>query len=217
MLLMLGTGKYTLEEVANKYDLTRERIRQIWKKNTGRGYDRYQKYRRQIKEEKEQEFLDSVKYICLRCGKEVTHRESWGSVYCFDCRQTMLRGGTRNYRVSKTCLSCSKKFHPWTNANSPSVVNYSKAGQFCSRDCYRKSPAFFGGWLNLKRFSEEKIIDLVCKFIDKEGRLPKYLEITSKEVGVSNSTLYKYFSSIPELWKKAMIEHEKRNKPVLGT
>ena len=209
MLEILETGKFTLREIAEKYGLTRERVRQIWKKNMGNGYDRHYRVLSKIKKEKYEKFLNTIKFVCLRCKKKVANREKYSQVYCSVCRKQMRMTGTRrNYRIIRVCGSCGKDFSPWFPFNSPSQRARTKGGRFCSMKCYIESPDFKNMQrMKPKKFTEEKIIGLVCNFLDKNSRLPKFSEINSRNLGVSNMTIYNYFGSLPELWNKALLKH----------
>lgn len=211
MLEMLESGRYTLVEVGIKFGVTRERVRQVWKNNMnnmGVGYKKHRQFLGVLRDEKEQKYLDSFSYICLQCKKEVTHREKYGWVYCKSCRESLLHTSRRNYRVIRVCPTCNKEFSPWNNYSAPSLSGR-RTGRFCSIDCYVKSPQFRDMQHNRnKKFTRENIIDLVCEFITKNGRIPKWKEFSKKGLGVSNGTIYKYFPSVGELWKEAYLKLE---------
>lgn len=126
---------FTLEQMGEKYRVTRERIRQIYKQMTGKKYQLRNEKKREIKAQKREEWLDSVSFNCTACGKSVTHRGA-GYKYCNDCWK--IRLSQRNPNLWKICFQCLIKFHPYYHYNSQGVAN-----KFCSKECYGRSDLFF--------------------------------------------------------------------------
>ena len=209
MFAILETGEYTLEQVSKQFGLSRQRVNQIWKKNKGFGYRKHIEVVRDLREQRREKFLDSIFYVCLRCKREVSYRENRvrpGWVYCKDCRDIMDNSTYRNYRIVKVCQTCGKDFHPFNNYKSPSSRNKSI---FCSMKCYFNSPDFRTNLSGVPRiYTKEKIVDIVSEFIKKNNRLPGYREINTKDLGVSNGTIYRYFDHLGELWNKAYLKLE---------
>ena len=125
----------TLVSVGDELGISRERVRQIFKKITGRGWGIQR--RTTERELRDKAWMDTVIFACRQCGREVNRRfrlengYKKSSVFCSDkCRGIYNR---RDFKVTKICVRCGKGFHPFRNWDSPS--NRSKA-LFCSQDCY---------------------------------------------------------------------------------
>jgi len=138
IIKLAETKIYSGEELARMFGITRERVRQIYKKMTGKaiGKERQEFFSR-IRSAKKERHLNSVNFTCLVCKKEVTFRENqYGNgKYCKSC---ISLSNKYDYTVWVKCSGCGKKFHPFRNHNTPSVIQHltGKYGRFCTRDCY---------------------------------------------------------------------------------
>jgi len=128
----------TLVSVGDELGISRERVRQIFKKITGRGWGIQRRTTEQ--ELRDKAWMDTAIFACRQCGREVNRRFRLengyknASVFCSDkCRGIFNR---RDFKVTKICVRCGKGFHPFRNWDSPS--NRGKA-LYCSRDCYWKA------------------------------------------------------------------------------
>lgn len=122
----------TLQELGEEYGLTRERIRQIYERTTGKDYgDIVQKRRERIKTERI--ILESKprEKRCPGCQKLyiITNNVC---IYCSACHLIARQG--RKPNVLKNCLVCEKEFHPFKNVSSMSQQTFNR-GRFCSRTC----------------------------------------------------------------------------------
>ena len=113
---MLDTGDYTLEAVGKVVGLTRERVRQIYKRQTGNSYGRkYGLKRVELRKEKFKESLKEFKFNCKGCKKPVTKGEaSHKSQFCIACHNIWAIDN-RDPKVTKVCIGCGIKFNPLRN------------------------------------------------------------------------------------------------------
>ena len=123
-------GNYTLQKVADDVGLTRERIRQIYKKETGRRYvDRRIKHRKDSIIAK-LKYLEAVKFDCVYCGQPVIRRDAGSSTkFCPDCRVATLMGSARDINKIVVCKYCKVEYHPYRNWRH-------QGSSYCSRECY---------------------------------------------------------------------------------
>lgn len=147
MIELLDSGDYTLAEVGEEFDISRQRVHQIYKRITGRNYRaRIKKERKERARERVKERLSvkPVEKYCVGCGRSL--KEAWekhcrkglvdgrkkGRKLCPRCQQ--ISQDKRDPKVTFTCSYCGKKFHPFYNWRwTPGVP------KFCCRECYYKS------------------------------------------------------------------------------
>ena len=114
------------------YGVSRERIRQIYKRATGRGAGERMVLRREIKNEVkgqvEKAKLESVKFHCRACNKPVMHKEGKYHL-CVKCSDMLTKRQRDPYTLLQ-CIVCGDDFHPFRN--NPN-------GKYCSTDCYFNS------------------------------------------------------------------------------
>lgn len=129
---LLNTGDYTLQAVGDIYNLSRERIRQIYKRETGTPYNRkYGQKRVRLKEQKKIESLKLIKFNCKGCGKAVTREEArYNLSYCPDCHY-LWKVKRRDPKENRICLNCGVTFHPLRNWKSVGI------SRFHSVKCYQ--------------------------------------------------------------------------------
>ncbi len=129
---MLEKGS-TLEEVGGKYNITRERVRQLYQACTKHPYTELVRKRIQIKKIRKDEELKKQKKIvvfyCRDCSKPVRYLEekhSHQQIICRSCWKQWRAEG-RAWDKVNICEKCGKKFHPHVNMRSQ---------KFCSQECY---------------------------------------------------------------------------------
>lgn len=112
-MTLLRGGQFTLDDVGGLFGITRERVRQIYKKYAHAGYRQMQKKRQEeVLEQKKQEkerMGNEIRFRCVGCGKEVLRKESQGRKYCPDCRIWALKY-ERKMDDLRLCIQCGKMF-----------------------------------------------------------------------------------------------------------
>jgi DNA-directed RNA polymerase subunit RPC12/RpoP len=199
MIKMIKTGKYTLEEIGEVFGVTRERVRQIWKKKTGKPYKNHIEYASRIRKEAEQAKLMEVKFICLSCKKPVLRSVKLKRSYCNDCAEAYSHTTRRNFRIWHTCRGCGIKFHPWSNFAS---LSQGRGGLYHSIQCYLKSRDYT---IRESTYTEEKVIEKLFMFIKENDRVPTHEELLRGRADVSVNTIYKYVHSIPLAVNRALL------------
>lgn len=132
---MSGTS---LEDVAYRYSITRERIRQIFSKLEGLAWGKYKEeytdfLNKRIYKKPKKEIYYS---FCIVCSdKFVTKYRNNPKLYC-DKHENFRQ---RDMSKKNKCQNCHKLFHPLSNVENK---NQRSTGSFCSRKCYMKSPTF---------------------------------------------------------------------------
>jgi len=115
--------------VGDELGISRERVRQIFKKETKKDWGAVKRARKRWEEEKR---LDSVAFSCRQCKTDMTYRDKKGRrVFC--SRKCHTEYYERDRTVTNTCEKCSKEFHPYRYLGSKSQ-RY--VGRFCSHECY---------------------------------------------------------------------------------
>ena len=134
MVRMLQDGEFTLKQVGEKYGISRERVRQIYRTTTKKPYtfllEKRRRIQRKIEAIKEEEQKRKIQFYCRDCNKPVFFSESHPNqqIICKDC-YGIYRKELRNWRITKTCKQCGKGFHPYAN-NTEQFL--------CSNACYTK-------------------------------------------------------------------------------
>lgn len=147
LILKLQTGKFSLQAMATEYGVSRERIRQIYVRETGEPFKVHNKYLGVLMVERRQKHLDSVAFFCVGCKATVLYREKTkarveprrtgaGRLFCKSCVDLMYKK-ERDPRKKRKCRVCEKPFFGFKNE-----VYQGLKGHFCSAVCYRKSPDF---------------------------------------------------------------------------
>lgn len=133
------TGKFTLSQLAVMYGISRERIRQIYKKGTGASYRvRILNYREKRKEEEVQQLAQFAitpirKCAAVGCAKGVYAKK--GKTKRAYCEDHFAISKDRNLRIRLSCYVCGMFFFPFRNYNSPSLRHRRKS-IYCSPRCY---------------------------------------------------------------------------------
>lgn len=149
---LAATGKYTLQRLADTFHVSRERIRQIYKRYTGKRFqERLALDHAKIVKRKELEAAEKelhkkdIIFYCFNCHSPVSREERKGGTrkFCKKC-QELYRGDGRDLSITKLCKGCGTPFHPFRSAGYPNS-NKSK-GIFHSKDCYQESRDFMGGY-----------------------------------------------------------------------
>lgn len=133
IITKLKTGNYTLVQLGKEYGISRERIRQIYKRATGERFRVGIIKRAEIREQQKSDRLQTIKMNCAGCQKPVTYQEGRGKkMYCIVCNDLRMNKN-RDMKVKKICRNCNKTFSPYSNTNSPSQRI---RGFFCNNLCY---------------------------------------------------------------------------------
>ena len=131
----LTDGAASIVELGKTYNISRERVSQIYYKATGENRGKLRARRKEIRTQDRAEFLMSVKFICAGCKKEVSQAEGhYKRKYCADCHY-LSQYHKRALDITYKCSTCGKDYHPFSNSKHKRVM-----GQFCSLDCYYKFP-----------------------------------------------------------------------------
>lgn len=130
----LESGRYTLEQVGAMYGVTRERVRQIHKKITGKPARARLSNLQEIRKERKARIDKTLAYYCKGCQKPVLHKDRKVK-FCDTCWDIRFNQ-ERNPNVTLKCRRCKRDFHPFSNWKSPSVAGAHKKGVFCCQHCY---------------------------------------------------------------------------------
>lgn len=141
IVFLMNTGLFTLERVGKLYGISRERIRQIYKKKIGTSHieKRDRLFQPQIQKEIKK-LLKSVKFHCVACKKPVTYEKARNSYsLCKNCRKIQVIE-QRNPYITLICTKCGKSYHPLRNyLYFPlNKIKHEKWGNFHSTRCYLK-------------------------------------------------------------------------------
>jgi CRISPR/Cas system CSM-associated protein Csm2 small subunit len=134
MIKMYDSGEYTLQAIASKYHISRERVRQIYKRITGKPSDIYRATQRYEKITAKEKHDKKIKFHCALCHTPVTYGEKSKRLYCGECRATMLISQRDATRTS-ICKACGASFHPFRYLSGNTKAK--GVGLFCSMACYR--------------------------------------------------------------------------------
>ena len=196
IIALLETGHYTLAQIGTRYNLSRERIRQIYHRATGHGYIKHiQTYWAIRKERKEKIKLlrdNSLKFNCNACQKPVLYKDGFHlSKLCRKCSDLFKKDG-RDVYVTNICPVCKISFHPYRSMRAPSSR---VTGTYCSMKCYGLSGAKRG---NTQKYSDELLIDNLKEFFAINKRIPKYRDFDGNSP--CSATIMKRFNG----WKNAL-------------
>lgn len=132
MATMLETGNFTLQQVGEKYNISRERVRQLYRVIAKKPYTtllaKRRRIQRRIKIIEEETRKNTVSFYCRDCNQPVPLSEAHyhQKIICRNCYQKYQRE-LRSWRITRSCKQCGKTFHPYT----------SNTQQFlCSNACY---------------------------------------------------------------------------------
>jgi DNA-directed RNA polymerase subunit M/transcription elongation factor TFIIS len=129
----LINGVESIVTLGKKYNISRERVSQIYYKETGSKRGELRTHREELRQYAKNIILDSFKFVCEGCGKHVDHREGhYKRKYCQDCHN-LVQNEKRSIGITHQCSTCGKDYHPFTNAKQER-----KSGYFCSLICYHK-------------------------------------------------------------------------------
>jgi Zn finger protein HypA/HybF involved in hydrogenase expression len=140
LIEMLDTGDYSLQDVADKFEISRQRVHEIYTRETGSdGFNVRRKKSR--KKNAMKNYLERFEFAfyCKGCGRAVRkgwtkarHYNATRTKYCPWCHAITKK--KRDPRITFTCAYCAKEFHPFYNWMS--TEGYPR---FCSRECYGKA------------------------------------------------------------------------------
>lgn len=131
----LSDGTASIVSLGKTYNISRERVSQIYYKATGGSRGELRTKRKEIRSEAREDFLNSEKFVCEGCGKSVKQRDGrYKRKYCADCH-TLSQYKKRALDTTYRCSTCGKDYHPFANSKHKRVL-----GHFCSLNCYYKFP-----------------------------------------------------------------------------
>lgn len=170
-----------LREVGEKYDLTGERVRQIYKKVKGVPYTglftKKLDKKARVKARHERIEANKVKFVCS-CGTPVKNKDGKLQKYCRKCRlKTTV--GNRDMKHTLICELCKKTYNP-LKPRTYGAGTYNH--DFCTRKHYwayrRLHPEEFG------KLSLKDIADIMAtpKVRGSGVRLAKKYGITSTTI-----------------------------------
>lgn len=135
----------TLQSIGNDLGISRERVRQIYKKYTHRGArERYLK-NMLTKVAK----LNQVKFTCKSCNRKITFAEGANrQIYCVNCLPRKANDGNKLVKIQTlTCSGCGKSYHPryqslrkTVSINMGTQIDERYSGRsYHSRKCFYKN------------------------------------------------------------------------------
>src|SRR4030067_1500111 len=135
----------TLQATANELGLTRERVRQIFTKKTGRGWgeDRIAE-NKTIRGARRLEEVAKVRGAWKMCRAPLS-RASTGSSHKYCSKKCRKEWEYLDREVTLRCDNCKEKFNPYRNHKAPSVRSKK---HFCSRACYIEYRKNHRKWLD---------------------------------------------------------------------
>ena len=132
MVKMLEREGCALGQVGERYNITKERVRQLYRVTAKKPYTtlltKRRRIQRKIKAIKEEEQRNKIQFYCRDCNKPVLFSESHPhqQIICRNCYQ-IYKKERRQWRIKKICKQCGKDFHPYAN-NTEQFL--------CSTACY---------------------------------------------------------------------------------
>jgi len=131
----LTDGTTSIVDLGKKYNISRERVSQIYYKETGKTRGHLRDRRVNIRHDAKEDFLNSLRFVCDGCGTDVTQREGhYKRKYCSVCHE-LSQYKKRALDTTYTCSTCGKDYHPFANSK-----NKRRVGYFCSLQCYYQYP-----------------------------------------------------------------------------
>lgn len=124
LIEMCETGQYTLQEVGEKFGISKQRVSEIYKKPYTKNRERKVQLNKQKLIQKE----NSIRFYCKACGVGVLTKDGFHlSKLCRSCHDILEND--RNPYIKRTC-PCGREFHPirWERVQ--------KRNRYCSRKCY---------------------------------------------------------------------------------
>lgn len=135
------TGVYSLKDLSNMFDITRERVRQIYKKATGKKFTVRLEARRNLRKARLARLLNLVAFNCKACKRPVRYGEkSKRKVLCNECNYRSSVQQIAIYNVC-TCDNCGKEYNPKRTVlrqHKQAQKEGKSLGTFCTTKCYRE-------------------------------------------------------------------------------
>lgn len=137
---LYDSGLYTLEQVGGMFDISRERVRQIYKRETGKSATIRRETKKKVEEIRRQKSLNLVAFKCGACGKPVTHREKGRRhSLCESCNYLQNVKQVAIY-TTYVCDGCGVSYHPKRTSISYAPTNHKKeyypGKHFHTQECY---------------------------------------------------------------------------------
>ena len=128
----------TFQSVGDKFGISRERVRQIFKAKTGMGRD---ELKRAEKFQKKVNLMQKIKFFCKQCKDPVIYSQQgirkFCSTTCWKEYYSSRGEGCRNLKVKLICSGCGIDYHPHRNVNSPSILKGKTLKRnYCTKKCY---------------------------------------------------------------------------------
>jgi len=146
-------GTKTLSELGEEFGISRERVRQIYFRQTGKPFtSRILNVRRigaAVREGARRRLETSKPVKCAGCRKPY-QRYDFRQRYCTDCQT--IRRNQRDPRITLRCFNCKKDFHPLLNA----VYSLQNRAKFCTIACYTSSSYY-------RQMTKDRVAKLTAK------------------------------------------------------
>lgn len=127
----LINGTESIVTLGKKYGISRERVSQIYYRETKTKRGELRTHREELRQYAKKIILDSFKFVCEGCGKNVDHREGhYKRKYCQACHD-LVQNQKRSVATVYKCTTCGEDYFPFTNSKKDR-----KSGYFCSLKCY---------------------------------------------------------------------------------
>lgn len=176
-------GGNTLQEVGTKLNLSRERVRQIYKRQTGHGTQSF----RDIQNERLK-----IEKICEYCSS-IFRTKLDSQTYCsYICRN---EAAFYRHNALKICKTCNLGY--LTPAKRPAT--------YCSQQCYGR---YIGKTFGIKqKYSDEYLINLLRDWTIKNKRIPSTWDVIKDSGSMPNyMTFRKRFGTWEDVMKIAGLE-----------
>ena len=108
ILKLLQNEANSLQEVADKFGVSKQLIHQLYQREIKRHYLDARRRKEKVREEKEKIRLNSVKGNCVICNKPILVKER-NIKYC---SEHSYMGRERRNHIKIKCDNCSIEFHP---------------------------------------------------------------------------------------------------------
>lgn len=152
----INGGEFAIN-LAKELGISRERVRQIYKKETGHGTRHLRTYNLRLQKAAARKvFLASVKFICQYCKKPVRFGDTPRNMrtFCFDCRQ-MVNQRQLDLQNLVVCDGCGITYPPYRTTRG----KYRR--HFHDIDCYNKNKSGYLYQKNEVKTAPTKSSDLV--------------------------------------------------------
>lgn len=128
IIKLVNSGKYNLTEIGKKFEISHERVRQIYFRKYGRSHRPY------IRAKKRKAYKTAVKFDCAMCGVVVRRNVyARGIKYCKKCSDAVRIKGKHPSELNE-CEYCHKMFVPDRHYFRKNIQVVKQ--RFCKPDCW---------------------------------------------------------------------------------